>query len=453
MTTATQQRDAAAELPLSSVGAGDAVRLAEILLVLGRNGVVSVARRGTRIVLRPHHRAPQALAVALRHSFVELGPTFVKLGQLIASSPGLFPPFLADELRRLLDDVPPEPAARVRAVVERELGVPLGSLFASFDDEPVAAASVAQVHRARLHDGTEVAVKVRRPHLRARIESDLRLLRLLAAVLARAGTLGRVANPVAIVDDLTDTIRAELDFTREAADMAAFAANLAASGLHDAIAPSPVAGMVGERVLVMTFVEGTTIDDVGHLRDAGHDLEDLLRTGVRAWIDGALVHGLFHGDVHAGNLFVTPEGRIAFLDFGIVGRLDERTRGVLRQALPAVLVQGDYASVVGAVFDLGAASVPVDLDAATADVRRLIEPLATANLADISYGELLGRVLDVAGRYGVHLPKDLVLVVKQLLYFERYAKELAPTYQLLTDPRILETLLRAGSATHLTKGT
>lgn len=422
----------------------DAARLAEIVVVLARNGLVTVSRRGGALAVRPRRQAPRAVAVALRRSFADLGPTYVKFGQLVASSPGLFPAFLATEFRRLLDAVPPESPAKIRRVIERELGYGVDELFAMFDDAPVAAASVAQVHRAMLVDGTEVAVKVRRPNLRGRIEQDLRLLRVLASVLARAGALGETLNPTAIVDDLADTIRAELDFRGEAAAMAEFADNLACHESNErCVVPRPIEGMVAERVLVMTYVEGTPVDDGTTLRAAGHDLEDLVRSGVRAWLGGALEHGLFHGDVHAGNLFVTPAGEIAFLDFGIMGRLDDRTRLVLRRALPALLVDGDFATVVRAVFDLGAATEPVDLAQATADVRDLLEPIATKPLAEISYGELLGHILTVATRYHVVLPRELVLVVKQLLYFERYAKELAPNYRLLADQRILEHLVGA----------
>lgn len=422
----------------------DAARLAEIVVVLARNGLVTVSRRGGALAVRPRRQAPRAVAVALRRSFADLGPTYVKFGQLVASSPGLFPAFLATEFRRLLDAVPPESPAKIRRVIERELGYGVDELFAMFDDAPVAAASVAQVHRAILVDGTEVAVKVRRPNLRGRIEQDLRLLRVLASVLARAGALGETLNPTAIVDDLADTIRAELDFRGEAAAMAEFADNLACHESNErCVVPRPIEGMVAERVLVMTYVEGTPVDDGTTLRAAGHDLEDLVRSGVRAWLGGALEHGLFHGDVHAGNLFVTPAGEIAFLDFGIMGRLDDRTRLVLRRALPALLVDGDFATVVRAVFDLGAATEPVDLAQATADVRDLLEPIATKPLAEISYGELLGHILTVATRYHVVLPRELVLVVKQLLYFERYAKELAPNYRLLADQRILEHLVGA----------
>ncbi|HZT65395.1 MAG TPA: AarF/UbiB family protein, partial [Acidimicrobiales bacterium] len=442
MTTTLQAPDAYDAARIDGVRPADVARLAEVATALARNGLVTVGRRGGGVALQPRQQAPRALAVALRRSFADLGPTYIKFGQLIASSPGLFPEFLSSEFRRLLDSVPPEPVGRVRAVIEREFGRPLAAIFADFDDHPLAAASVAQVHRGVLHDGTEVAVKVRRPRLRARIEQDLRLLRLLAGVLARAGALGETLNPTAVVEDLAATIRAELDFRAEAESMVAFAANLESSGTdHGCVVPRPIDGLVTERVLVMTFVEGVPVDDGSALRAAGHDLEGLVRTGVRAWLEGALAHGLFHGDVHAGNLFVTPAGQIAFLDFGIMGRLDNRTRLVLRRALPALLIDGDFRSVVRAVFDLGATTGPVDVEAATADVRELLEPLAAKPMGEISYGELLGHVLSVATRYHVVLPRELVLVVKQLVYFERYAKELAPRYRILADPTILGHLV------------
>lgn len=454
MTSATSTRSASSppgtgQAPPSATSEGvgiprptDLSRLLEVTLVLVRNGLVTAGSRSGALARQPHRQAPRTLAVALRRAFCELGPTYVKFGQLVASTPGLFPPFLAAELRRLLDGVPPEEPGVVRRVIERELGRGIDELFASFDDAPVAAASVAQVHRAVLHDGTVVAVKVRRPDLRRRVEQDLRLLRALALVVEHAGAVGQVLNPVAVIDDLAATVRSELDFRREAESMCQFATILRASGHVDrCVVPRPIDDMVAERVLVMTHVDGIPIDDVDTLRAQGHDLEQLLRAGIRAWVAAALGHGLFHGDVHAGNLFVTPAGKVAFLDFGIVGRLDEPIRLVLRHTLPSVLLDGDFGSVVRAVFELGAATGEVDMEQATADVRQLLEPIAAKPLSEISYGEVLGHILQVATRYHVVLPRELVLVAKQLLYFERYGKRLAPDYAILSDPDIVADLL------------
>ncbi|MHB1446928.1 MAG: ABC1 kinase family protein [Acidimicrobiales bacterium] len=448
MVAAPASTAAETSVDLRRLSVGDAARLFEICVTLARHGAIVVARNGPFLVLRPDpHQGSLAAAVALRRSFTDLGPTFVKLGQLIASSPGLFPEVLSDEFRRLLDRMPAEPPERVRAVIEKELGAPINRLFADFDDSPLAAASIAQVHRATLPDGTPVAVKVRRPRLRVRIERDLRLLHPLAVVLQHAGPFGQMVNPVAIVEDLAVSLRSELDFRNEAAYMVEFARNLLASGRNPrVVVPRPVETMVAARVLVMTFVDGLPIDEVDLLRAAGHDLEDVLRVGVAGWVEAALVHGLFHGDVHAGNLFVTPEGSVAFLDFGIMGRLDESTRLVLLRLLPALLIEADYSSAVRAVFELGAISGPVtDIAAAAADLAGLVDPLRTARLSDIRYGEMLSQVIGIASRYGVRLPRELVLVVKQLVFFERYSMQLAPDYRLLADPAILAPLLGLSS--------
>lgn len=423
----------------------DGGRLVEVLLTMARHGLIAVVRRGPLLVIHPGELAPQTMAVGLRHAFVDLGPTYVKLGQLIASSPGLFPGVLSDEFRKLLDSVPAQPADRIHAVIERDLGAPMGLLFSRFDDEPVAAASIAQVHRAVLADGREVAVKIRRPQLRRTIERDLRLLKLLAGVLGRLGPLGAVANPQAIVDDFATTLRSELDFRNEAAALVRFSHNLRLNPSNRrVVVPRPIEGLATRRVVVMTYIDGTPIDDVDVLRRQGHDLEEVLRCLVRAWVESALVHGEFHGDVHAGNLMVTPAGEVAMLDFGIMGRLDERVRGVLRKTLPALVVERDFQLAVQGIFELGIADRVPDMASAAADVEALVTPLLERNLADISYGELFAQVVRVATRYHVRLPREFVLVVKQLVYFERYGKQLAPDYPILADPAVLSHLLGAG---------
>ncbi len=225
-------------------------------------------------------------------------------------------------------------------------------------------------------------------------------MRILAVVLSRMGAIGETLNPVAIIDDFAATLRVELDFRNEAAAMTEVGELFAAH--RRVVVPTPISTMVTERVLVMSFIEGTPVDQANP--DEIDDLVGLVRAGVQAWVGSTLEHGLFHGDVHAGNLFITPDGKIAFLDFGIMGRLDEHARVVLRKALPAVLIENDFAAVTEAVFELGAATRPVDLTAATNDVAELVGPVLTRPLSELSYGELLSDVLSVAVRYHVRLP-------------------------------------------------
>jgi predicted unusual protein kinase regulating ubiquinone biosynthesis (AarF/ABC1/UbiB family) len=191
----------------------------------------------------------------------------------------------------------------------------------------------------------------------------------------------------------------------------------------------------------MTFLHGTPIDHVDALREQGHDLEEALRCVVRAWIEAALVHGHFHGDVHAGNLLVTPSGQVAMLDFGLIGRLDARTRRVLRSTLPALVVDRDYQRAVEGIFELGISTHAPDLPAAAQDIEALVAPLLDRNLADINYGDVLAQVVGVATRHQVRLPRELGLVIKLIVYFERYSKRLAPDYPILADPGILLHLL------------
>lgn len=379
-----------------------------------------------------------------RRAFGELGPTYVKLGQLIASSPGLFPAVLSDELRSMLDQVPQAPLRDIDHVITRELGAPPADVFATFDAEPLASASIAQVHTAELHDGTEVVVKVQRRGIRARLAADLRILAAAADLLERTSTTGRMANPVAVVDDFEATLARELNFVLEGEAMEQFAANLAAYGSNDGVrVPKVHWRYTTPRVLTMERIHGHSIDDTDGLRSTGFDLAQLLKTGVRAWMEAALEHGFFHGDVHAGNLMIDADGRVVFLDFGIVGQLDADTKTVLRIGLPALLVDGDFATVAKSIYELGAVLEPVDLDAASADIAEIVEPVLAKPLSEISYGQLLVDIVRVGTRYDVRLPRELVLVAKQLLYFERYAKLLAPDWNILDDPDLIGFLFES----------
>jgi predicted unusual protein kinase regulating ubiquinone biosynthesis (AarF/ABC1/UbiB family) len=423
----------------------DAVRLGRIGLTLTRNGVLSTARRGPFLVLRPRDQGLVALARALRRSFVELGPAFVKLGQLVASSPGIFPNALCDEFRQLLDDVPPEKPATVRRVVEQGLGAPMSTLFSSFEERPRAAASIAQVHRARLHDGRVVAVKVRRPGLSGRIERDLRLLKLFALPLERAGSLGRTISPVAIAEDFATRLRIEMDFRIEARRMAEFGRNLHAGGGNPRIhVPVAIDGMVSEAVLVMSFVDGDPID-VAAQRLGSEAVFDVGIEAVRAWLESALRHGLFHGDVHAANIFYTVSGDIALLDFGIMGELDSRLRHVLCQTLPRAIrnavLRGDARGVGAVLLEAGLSRGPVDEEALGRDVAAIVQQHLDRSLSEISYPRLLVDVFGVALHHRLTLPREFILIARQLVLFEGYSRMVAPDLNIFAEPDIVTYLL------------
>ncbi len=425
----------------------DLLRFIQIATVLARYGAIEIVRKTPRLVLRPRKTSPEVLAIAVRRSFVRLGPTFVKLGQIIASSPGLFPRAFTEEFRKLLDALPPEPTFRVKTVIKKDLGSPIEELFSSFNPKAIAAASVAQVHEARLPDGTRVAVKVRRPGLRAKVERDLRLLRFAARVFERTGSLGEMANPVAIVDDFAMTLQTELDFRNETAFMKEFHQNLRSYGTNDHVTmPIPIPGMQSARLIVMTYVEGTPIDYVAEKRHGDEELLDLGMQAVRAWLEGVLRHQLFHGDVHAGNLFITPDNKVAFLDFGIMGRLPTQTRDVLSEmlpsALPKILLQNDYAMVEEIVRELGAtSSETIDNEAMATEIRQMVTIHLGRPIAEISYGDVITEIIHIASTHKLILPQELILLAKQAIYFERYAKEIAPDLNILERQDLIRYLL------------
>jgi len=380
-------------------------------------------------------------AAALRESFEELGPTYVKLAQLVASSPGLFPDVLADELRACLDNVPPVPYSQIVELIEADLGAHHDELFGSFDPVPMASASIAQVHAATLHDGTEVVVKVQRPGIGRLLDSDLRILYKLAAGLDKVSAKGRMANPVAVVEDFATTLSEELNFMVEARSMERFGRILTSGSSGEGVrVPAVHWELTSPRVLTMERIHGYKIDDLAELQATGWDLGAALKRGVRAWLEAALEHGFFHGDVHAGNLMLDTDGNVVFLDFGICGSFDDETRDIVRRGLPALLVSGDFEAVAQAIFDMGAVLNPTSLEESAKDIAEIVGPILGRPLSEISYGQVLIDIVRIGTRYEVRLPRELVLVAKQLLYFERYAKLMAPDWAILADPELLAFL-------------
>jgi ubiquinone biosynthesis protein len=403
----------------------------------GRTAAI-LTRHGIRAIRGGRSGRSERAARELKSAFAELGPTYVKLAQLIASSPGLFPEVLSDEFRSLLDEVPPIRADEVRSVIESDLGAAPEVVFAEFDYEPLASASIAQVHVARLHDGEEVVVKIQRPGIRSRLEGDLRILMRIARVLEKMSAKGRMANPIAVVEDFAATLSEELNFVIEARSMEIFAANLAAFGTNDRVrVPTVRWAFTTPRVLTMERIHGYKIDDLASLGAQGWDLGGSLKRGVRAWMEAALEHGFFHGDVHAGNLMLDTDANIVFLDFGIVGRLDDKTREIIRHGLPALLVEGDFEEVAKAIYEMGAVLSPMDLEQSSRDIAAIVEPILGKPLSEISYGQVLVDIVRIGTRYEVRLPRELVLVAKQMLYFERYAKLMAPDWNILNDPDLI----------------
>jgi ubiquinone biosynthesis protein len=372
------------------------------------------------------------LAHRLRIAAEGLGPTYIKLGQIISSGQGLFPAELVDEFAHCRDRVPPERFAVVREVVEAELGRPLGEVFAHFDRTPIAAASIAQVHAARLRTGEDVVVKVQRPAVSARVHADLRVMAWLAPFLVGRIPVAALANPPALVDLFAETITEELDFRLEADNMVAVARSFASLGQRGYVIPRPHPELVTARVLVMERLSGFKFDDVVGMRGAGIDTEAVVRTGMVGFLEGCMFHGLFHGDLHGGNLLVLPDGRTGLLDFGITGRLPE----VQRLAFLRLLVgasMNDVPTQLGALRDLGALPPDVDLSVVIEELGLDQPPVDPATLSAEELTGEIQRVVKALLGYGARLPKPLMLFVKNLVFLDGAIATLAPDLDLFAE--------------------
>lgn len=397
-----------------------------------------LTRAGFRVLTKLPARGPwqQKVIKEIPQAFTDLGPTYVKFGQIIASSPGAFGEPLSREFRGLLDSVPPADPTEIHQLVLEELGAEPTELFASFDETPIASASIAQVHFATLHSGEEVVVKIQRPGIRRRVAADLQILKRFAQLVELA-KLGRRLSAQDVVADFSDNLAEELDFRIEAQSMQTWVSHLHASPLGKNIkVPDVHWDYTSERVLTMERVHGIRIDNAAAIRKAGFDGVALVKALLFATFEGGLRHGLFHGDLHAGNLFVDDAGRVVFLDFGIMGRIDPRTRWLLRELVYALLVKKDHAAAGKIVVLMGAVGTMKPEAQAAKDLEAFSAPLTMTTLGDLSYAEIGKQLSTLADAYDVKLPRELVLIGKQFLYVERYMKLLAPKWQMMSDPEL-----------------
>ncbi|MFN8018796.1 MAG: AarF/UbiB family protein [Acidimicrobiales bacterium] len=361
-----------------------------------------------------------------------LGPSYIKLGQIISSGRGLFPDELVDEFSTLRDRVRPEPFAAIRQVVEEDLGAPLHELFARFDRTPIAAASIAQAHAATLHTGEEVVVKVQRPTVAARVRADLRVMSWIAPFLVGRIPVAALANPPALVELFAETITEELDFRLEAENMLDVARSFVALGQRGYVVPRPHPTLVTRRVLVMERLDGFAFDDVAGMQGAGIDTEAVVRTGMIGFLEGAMINGIFHGDLHPGNLLVLADGRTGLLDFGITGRLDDRSRqGFLRLLVAGTM--NDVPTQLQALRDLGALPPDADLEALVVELGLDQPPVDPTSLSPEQLTSEIQRVIKALLGTGARLPKPLMLFVKNLVFLDGAIATLAPDLDLFAE--------------------
>jgi len=408
------------------------LRLFRIGYILTSHGMAAMAVRLR--LLRPYawlvqlfreDTLPQDLGAQIREALEKLGPTFIKFGQMLSTRVDLLPLEVALELKKLQDDVPPAPFEHVKEVIERTFKKPLTGehgLYASFDEEAIAAASIAQVHFAELHNGRQVAVKVRRPHIHKTIEADLAILRLLAAMFERYFPEYRRLKARCVVEEFATSIRGELNLRAEAAHASRFAENF--KSLDGVRVPEVLWDYTQTEVLTSERIIGIPIDERDALRAAGHDTLSLCERATTLFFHMVFVDGYFHADMHPGNIFVAANGDIVLLDFGIVGRLEVRPRRYLADMLLAFL-RGDYRKA--AIVHIEAGYVPrnTNISAFEDALREVAVPIFNRPLGEISIAELLLCMFAVTERFQMETQPELLLLQKTMVVIEGVARELA----------------------------
>ncbi len=375
----------------------------------------------------------QAAAERLRIAFGELGPSFIKLAQLLSARPDLITATFADEFKKLQDEVPPFPFEEVRRIIKEEMGTEPENLFNYIEPVPVAAASIAQVHYALLKDETPVVIKVQRPKIKEQIETDITIMKAIASLLVRYIPETELFNPTGIVEEFARTVRKELDFTEEAKNMCRFRRNFA--NHPDIYIPQLYPHLLSKRMIVMERIEGVRIDDIEAITEMGIDRTELARKGVDAYFKMFLVDGFFHADPHPGNIFVMPDGKIGLVDFGIVGWLTPDIMESIAQALIA-LVKKDFDSLIDQYVALGLVTEEVDLETFRrefkADIIDFLIPLYDMTISEINIAKYLDTLIHMALKHKLKIPSDLLLLNKCMLILDNIGRELDPNFNFIS---------------------
>jgi predicted unusual protein kinase regulating ubiquinone biosynthesis (AarF/ABC1/UbiB family) len=429
---------------LNRFGPAELRRMVHIYFTL----VTSVFGALARYLVRRRRRTPFAAACqGAINGFIKLGPTFVKLGQVIASSPGLFPEPLAKAAERCLDEVPPFDAATARRMVRADLGRPVSQIFRSFDDVPLSAASIGQVHACVLADGRDAVIKLQRPNIRRRMTTDLRIMYRLARTLEKHLAFARRANTVGVVEDLHFVTFEELNPALEAWRQHRFREQIGSYGDNKWVtAPEIYWDYCGPHLICMERMCGIPMDDFDEIRARRVDGELVLRRGAKTWLEAVAVHGPFHGDMHAGNLWVLDDGRASYLDFGIMGELPDEYKQLIRDLFYTFMIDQDFTRIARDYKMLGLINDEMGTDEEVGERLHMVISPMLGTIGGLSLADFMVSALDLMKQYGMTGSKELVLVSKQLIYMERYTKGLAPDWQVASDLFLIKNIFPEAAA-------
>ena len=363
----------------------------------------------------------------IRLALTSLGPTFIKLGQLLSTRPDAVGVKLADELTKLQTNVAADPPAQVRSLIESELGQSIQEIFCEFQDTPIASASIGQVHQAKLGNDQCVVIKVQHPGIENTVREDLEVLNGLAQLAERIPELAAY-RPVETVAEMGRTLRRELDFGREERNLQQFAALFADN--PTVRIPKPVTELCTARVLTMEMIEGVKLSETDRLRAAGFDLDEVARRGAELYLEMIFSHGHYHADPHPGNIVLLPGNVIGLLDFGMVGRVEERLRESIEEMLLAIVNQ-DVVILTALIQRIGTAPPGMDAGALSIDVADFVGHYATQSLDRFDMSGALNEIIDIIHRHRITLPPQVGMLIKTLVTLEGTAKMLSPQFSLI----------------------
>ncbi len=417
-------------------------RLSEIVAVLIKHGFGDIVNRiklprylKGRFVSAPRETEAKTsidLAVRLRMVFEELGPTFIKFGQIIATRPDVFPDAIIREFRNLHDRVPPFMIETAGEIIKAELGKDPAEVFRKFDTVPVAAASLAQVHKAELADGTPVVVKVQRPNLQRILDTDIDILKGITALLEENIPETRALNPSKLVDEFARALKKECDFEREAFNVIRFAQNF--RGEEGLRVPRVYMESTTKKLLVEEFVDGIRADDIETLRGRGIDAAAVLKVLERVVLSSIFEHRFFHADPHPGNILITPEGKAAFVDFGKMGRIERgRVQSILRFLL--AVTTGDIDGICRFLYENQMATLLLDESALRMQIHEVLDYYTGQKLEDLDLSHLIGDVFEVIRRHGITPPPDLLSIGRILTTLQSIGLKLDPAYDPIASAR------------------